>query len=286
MMSNNNSDFLHIAIDIGNSRVKLFDGKRFCALEYSSEENTNVSSQWEQQCRSTIDSFLSDTLNSVIVGISSVNPIMTNTVKSILQERYDDSSIKLVEKEELLAHQHIIDVSNIEGMGSDRIFGLIGAMEHYATALVTIDCGTAFTINAVDDHGVCLGGHILPGLRTQFRALHHFTQQLPEIQPKMYNTADVQEHLRGEIGNTTHSAIQIGVQLGLIGAIKELSLNVYKHLQVDTLTVVFTGGDASFMEPLFRHSMEVHQKDFSVYYQPHLVLEGIQAVLQKLPEHT
>ncbi len=63
-------------------------------------------------------------------------------------------------------------------LGIDRALALVGAGAVYGWPVLVIDCGTAMTFTAGAEQSL-VGGAILPGLRSQFRALHTDTDQLP-----------------------------------------------------------------------------------------------------------
>lgn len=65
-------------------------------------------------------------------------------------------------------------------LGVDRALALIGAGDRWGWPVLVIDCGTALTFTAGVNQRL-IGGAILPGLRSQFRALHAHTDQLPNL---------------------------------------------------------------------------------------------------------
>ncbi len=65
-------------------------------------------------------------------------------------------------------------------LGVDRALALVGAGDRWGWPVLVIDCGTALTFTAGVDQRL-IGGAILPGLRSQFRALHAHTDQLPDL---------------------------------------------------------------------------------------------------------
>ena len=65
-------------------------------------------------------------------------------------------------------------------LGVDRALALVGAGDSWGWPVLVIDCGTAMTFTAGAEGGL-IGGAILPGLRSQFRALHTDTDQLPAL---------------------------------------------------------------------------------------------------------
>ncbi|MGB3311786.1 MAG: pantothenate kinase [Nodosilinea sp.] len=65
-------------------------------------------------------------------------------------------------------------------LGVDRALALVGAGDRWCWPVLVIDCGTAMTFTAGVDQRL-IGGAILPGLRSQFRALHAHADQLPDL---------------------------------------------------------------------------------------------------------
>lgn len=66
-------------------------------------------------------------------------------------------------------------------LGVDRALALVGAGAVWGWPVLVIDCGTALTFTAGADQSL-IGGAILPGLRSQFRALHSHTDRLPALE--------------------------------------------------------------------------------------------------------
>ena len=125
-----------------------------------------------------------------------------------------------------------------ETLGLDRIAAAVGARVLYPEMdLLIIDAGTAITYDLIEKKGIFPGGNISPGLRSRFRALNEYTQNLPLVQE-----ADQWPF----IGQTTEEAIRAGVLNGLIIEIDgmiDLLKNKYPGIQP-----VLTGGDAGFFE--------------------------------------
>ena len=123
-------------------------------------------------------------------------------------------------------------------LGLDRLAAAIGARELFPDqALLVIDAGTALTFDLVEGNGTFAGGNISPGLRSRFRALHEFTQNLPLVEAPGVVLLS---------GRTTEEAIRSGVINGMAlemdGMIELLR---EKHPEIQT---VLTGGDALFFE--------------------------------------
>lgn len=241
------SDNTLVAIDIGNTQVKILLNNRQFSFSY--KEN------WLESIFSTLEA-----QQHCVVGVSSVQP---QRLQELKEQARIQSNCTFIFLEDFIATSSLpIDFSAVEGMGMDRMLGLYGALQHSSPPYITIDCGTAITINVVQRTYRCLGGTILPGITTQLRALHHYTGQLPLVEP-VYRKAST--------GYTTHEAIAIGVLRGASGAIKEIVARIVeKEFQGEEKIPVFiTGGDAPFL------LQEMDTWFMSPIHSPNLVREGI-----------
>lgn len=246
------------AIDIGNTRIKILADNQFFAAE--------LSTNWQETMHKYLWNFSG---KNVILGVSSVNPEAFAQLETELKKR---SNVRWKALQEIMLRQNIVDVAGIQGIGSDRVLSLIGglqyAVEHFpaqVAPILTIDCGTAVTLNALTTRRKCLGGAILPGVGTQLRALHHFTQQLPEVEVGFEDAAS---------GTNTAQAMRIGVVRGIAGAIKEIAGQIVEqHFNHEMPIVLITGGDAGIvLKALETWFIQPH-------HAPHLVLHGASALM-------
>lgn len=246
------------AIDIGNSRVKILTDTGEVVTAGYSENSTD-------ELRSTIEKLRqAHDFREYRWGMSSVVPWMS---EEILPELLGNTTI--VPSAELIANQRVIDVSNVQGAGHDRIFGLIGALRHSKPPLITVDCGTAITINYLDGDGVFQGGAILPGLSTSLRALHERAAQLPLLMPQ--HTVEI-------TGKTTAEAMTIGNYWGACGSIGMIVERIRREAaRGESIRIFMTGGDHELLLPAMSSSHAI-----SI---PYLVLEGIRNVVQAQAEN-
>lgn len=124
-------------------------------------------------------------------------------------------------------------------VGADRIANIAAAVRLLALPAIVVDCGTAITTEIVTAGPRFLGGVILPGRQMARRALHHFTGKLPEA-PMASDDSP------GAVGLNTLSAIRSGVDLGLLGAVRQIVETTIRECGFARCTVVATGGDAPF----------------------------------------
>lgn len=258
------TNFLAGAVDIGNTRIKILADGQFFAAE--------LSGNWQEAMHKYLWNFSG---KQVLFGVSSVNPEASAQLEAELKKRSNIHSNPL---QNILREQSLIDVTGIQGIGSDRVLSLIGAlhhnMEHNAAVvapLITIDCGTAVTVNAANARRKCLGGAILPGVGTQLRALRHFTQLLPEVEPAFEDAS---------LGTNTAQAMRIGVVRGIGGALKEIVERIVAlDFNSESPLIFITGGDAATVRKTLEHWR------FEAIHEPHLVLYGASALMaQRMQE--
>jgi len=234
------------AIDVGNSRIKVKSGKKSIALEY--EQN------WERQVKSFLIQFTDDVL---LIGYSSVNHQKLKSLLPVLKKinAIVVDMMNMAEKQVQLEYQHI------KGIGIDRVLGMLGALSFIKPPFITVDCGTAITINAVDKQGKCLGGTIMAGIGTQLHSLSQRASALNIVELK---------HTKKTVGKDTKSAMSSGIITGTTGAIKEIIRKIEKEEYASKqVPIIITGGEAVYV---FRELKKQRSKTFQ---KKDLVLDGI-----------
>jgi type III pantothenate kinase len=145
-----------------------------------------------------------------------------------------------------------------EKLGVDRWLALLAAHADGRGAACVVDCGTAVTIDVLDDAGRHRGGLIVPGLQLMGECLRTRTRIPPFAMPAA----------RPELGRETGAAIANGALLAVVGAVRETRILAQRILGGTPRLVVAGGaGDAvaaALAEPSER--------------RPDLVLEGLAAL--------
>lgn len=143
-----------------------------------------------------------------------------------------------------------------ETLGIDRVCNVVAINQLKPTGnRLCIDIGTCIKFDFLDENTSYLGGSISPGLRLRFRALNSFTAKLPLLEPT--TKIDL-------IGDSTTTAIQSGVQLGMQAEINGI-INCYKQ-KYHKLMIFITGGDA--------HYFDFEQKS-DIFADENLTIKGI-----------
>ena len=139
-------------------------------------------------------------------------------------------------------------------LGADRWAALIAARARLPGAACVVDCGTALTIDALDQSGMYRGGVILPGLALMRAALL-----------RTQGVRDVVGDAGSALAQSTADGVAAGTLFGLAGAIDRI-LDEQAALLGATPQVLITGGDAQPLRALLRHAVQ---------HAPDLVLEGV-----------
>lgn len=149
--------------------------------------------------------------------------------------------------------------SHPEQLGSDRLAALIGARGSLSGRLGVIDCGTAATLDAVDETGRHRGGLILPGLALARQSLLQRTDSI----------RDIGAASPGVLGRSTAECVANGTRLGLAGALERCMTELERALP--GLGWIATGGEWPELASLI---------DRPVVHDPDLVLKGLVRVLE------
>ena len=145
-------------------------------------------------------------------------------------------------------------------LGIDRIALAAAAFKSYPNKnTLIIDAGTCITFDFINDKNEYLGGAISPGVTMRYKALHQFTDGLPEL------NLQVPEKL---IGSSTKASINSGVIYGVIKEIEGI-ISEYRMKYPD-LTIVLTGGDTNFL---------AKQLKSGIFANQNFLLEGLNSIL-------
>ena len=155
-----------------------------------------------------------------------------------------------------------INVDSPRMVGVDRLLNAIAAnvIRPAGKAVIIVDSGTATTVDVVSAQGTFEGGAILPGFQICSRALHQYAALLPLIP---------NQELDGEaphaLGKNTRDAIKSGLFWGQLGAVKELVQLLSQHLGGNPMVIV-TGGAGRVLAP--------HMSS-GVMHEPFFALQGL-----------
>lgn len=145
-----------------------------------------------------------------------------------------------------------------ERLGVDRWLAVIAARHHYPLPACVVDCGTALTLDVVDENGVHQGGLICPGAELMRRALVQGTADL---------RLDGEEPVSGLLADSTAAAVTLGVRQALGGFVERSVRELERRWS--PLHVILTGGGASRLAA---------DLSLPLHLAPDLVLKGLAVV--------
>lgn len=251
------SDLFRIAVDVGNSSVKL----AFCEREPSDESALRLArfslkqSQLSRELENLASTFPDGARCQWL--LASVNQPGRNIIADwIAEARPADQTCDITHNEIPLR----LDVRFPDRVGIDRVLAAWGAWQMLeAQPAIIVDAGTTITVDLVTADetsskdnanqscevlqgedtirgGVFRGGAIMPGLGLQLRCLHEATDKLPMLSvPESLDALSLP-------GRDTEAAIFAGVTSGVIGGICSM-IDRYRAV-FDPAIVLLTGGDA------------------------------------------
>ena len=239
-----------LAIDIGNTNIKagIFDRQKL--LDHFIASNF-------PEIISSLGSY-----NITAASISSVVPEKTKLIYEEVKSSFDCKPFIITKN---VKFNLDVNYKTPETLGIDRLCSIEGALLSHknldkGTYLITIDFGTATTINIVKYPKLFIGGLISPGIKTLFQSLNIQTSQLPEL------TIDKYESL---IGDDTLTSIASGVVNSTIGLIEKTVQSLLEFSDCEEVIVYATGGMADRLQGYLKQD---------IVYDKFLVLRGISAI--------
>ncbi len=244
-----------LTVDIGNSSIKvgLFTGETL----HKELLSTNSDQDFLIYSRRIKDLIGEHNIDGSI--LSSVVQEYTDLFLPILSSLTEGSPLILSTD---LDMGITFDVDSPERVGTDRVAGAVAAYHRFQRPVVTVDCGTATTINVVDRGERFIGGAIMPGIITMSRCLSEKTSALPSVTFNRPVTP---------LGKDTEGCIISGIVLGTAGAIERIIEEIEGDLGY-RLKIVLTGGSSDMITHLLRRVD---------YLDPDLSLRGLKIIYEK-----
>ncbi len=241
-----------LSLDIGNTNIKsaLFLGNQL--MDFIVHPSINEAIEYINKT-----SFKE-------AAICSVNP----DLQKILSNKISSKGISVFQTNINQKFNLTIKYETLSTLGMDRVCSSVGALEIATNEkiisenqfLITIDFGTATTINLVSPEKQFIGGLIAPGIQTMLKSLNEKTAQLPLPNQESYYRL---------IGNSTNSSIMSGVITATIGMINETVGHLIEDSN-ESLPVIFvTGGNSEFILPLLK---------YKAFFDEALVLKGLKKI--------
>jgi len=222
-----------LLIDIGNSRIKIAAENNGQLEMY--EALNYVPSQILKQFSNKIDELISSPPTTILIS-NVAGPDIDKDLCQWSESKFQLTPIFAVVNDKLCGLVNAY--SQPEKLGIDRWLAMIAASNCFSGPICVVDCGTAVTIDAIDDKKYFLGGVILPGIQVMRQSL-------------IENTHAIGGNATGHIGDVFARDTQQGVSTGSILAIVATIELVVKKLEERTdqkVSCILTGGDAALIQ--------------------------------------
>ena len=182
-------------------------------------------------------------------------------VETLVDKLWDRGLLRLQTRAKCAGVRNAYTVS--EDLGVDRWAAMIAARNMLSGAFCVIDCGTAITIDLVEEDGQHQGGVILPGLVMMQDSLIGSTH-LPL--DKVENSG------RLALANNTRDAVANGVRYACVAAIDRIVQESVQRSGKEPSCVI-TGGDSERILPLLQEPC---------LHEPDLVLKGMDIIAREM----
>ncbi len=216
-----------IAVDIGNSRIKLGLFREGCKTGLP-EPASSLHLDGRQPEFDRLSDWLAAAypyplpISQVERGeerfrwhIGSVNRPAASRLIDWLRDHRGEDEIMLLTSGDLPL---TVRLPRPDMVGVDRLIDAVAAnrLRTHGREAVVVDVGSAITVDLVDADGAFCGGAILPGIAMSARALHEFTDLLPLI-----DMAELAEPPPA-LGTATAATMRSGLFWGAVGGVRQL----------------------------------------------------------------
>ncbi len=219
-----------LTLDVGNTTIALV----------GFDSNTNVI--FSEKIPSDLNFYepLKNALSGMTVScalISSVVPSLTKPLSEAIYELYE--IVPRIITAEMYSGILSFAIPEPEKLGIDRIADSAWAALNYQLPAITVDLGTATTINVISKGSVFLGGMIASGILTSLNSLCEHTAQLPKIELEIPDSI---------IGKNTRECMLSGAVFGAAAMIEGVVSRIEEELG-EQASCILTGGGAVFVKP-------------------------------------
>jgi type III pantothenate kinase len=235
-----------LLLDIGNTHTVagLFqpDGQRIAEVRFRTDPQCTA-----DEYRMQLRQLFSDTLGRNVwemadrAILSTVVPALEATVTKACD------AVPVLSINARLKRDFELDLPHPEQLGADRLCNVAGALSLVKAPMLIVDAGTATTFCLVDVRQAYIGGAIVPGLDTSWRALQARAAKLFSVELIRPDNA---------VGNTTELQIQSGVLQGYEALIEGMADRLLRDAGFAEATLIATGGCTRLIRLSDRFRME------------------------------
>ncbi|MGI6742679.1 MAG: type III pantothenate kinase [Eubacteriales bacterium] len=243
-----------LAVDIGNSRVKVAD--------YAPDGSRSFKSSFTLPRRASVDDCAAALKHLYLLygkspfidgaAISSVVPTLTPSFYGALEKHFGVTPLVIGPGVKTGLN---IRVENAASVGADIVIGAVGALSEFRPPLLIINMGTATTFTGIDSDAMMIGVAIMPGLLMGLDAL---AEKASELSPIALGK------VKSPFGRNTVDSMNSGAILGAAGAVDGY-IDIAAEALVKSgtsdaaVTAVITGGCAKFVAPYLKNKAEFRE---------------------------
>jgi type III pantothenate kinase len=270
-MSARSSHHPLVAVDVGNSRVKLgwFDAP----TAPQSETHPCPTSTLELHPRQPDWSALAAWIDERSAGSHDVRGGAVDFVIGSVQRAACERIVEWLGsggarwRRRVVSHVDLplrVELPEPQRVGVDRLLAAVAVnrLRPPASPALVIDLGSAITVDWITAQGAFAGGAILPGIGMSAQALHEQTDALPLLATRILDRPPE------PLGKSTTEAIESGLFWGAVGGMQEVARRI-SDSQGQRPAIFLTGGAAPAVARYFSDDAQ---------FAPHLVLGGIALV--------
>ena len=295
-------------IDIGNSSIKI----SIDTYNYSDNNNKNLKEDFQDSFSFDKEKDFFETLKKIRRHDDSFADI--NVIDLCYCSVRGNETYRIIKNIKKIFGQNVkyyrisyfdneffsFKYNQLSSYGEDRLALLYYSAYFFGRdAIISIDCGTAMTIDTLIN-GNYSGGFITAGFKLQSSILNMNTRQLPAISLDVIKKYKIDKATSNIFGFSTEQSLSLGSQYAIFGSvllainnfcrlIKENSSNNNKSANSsdigyknsnnsDVIRIVITGGDGIFLkEFLDKFLIDYISSDikFSISYDKNAVLKGL-----------
>ncbi len=237
-----------LVVDIGNSRIK------WAWIRFGKLESPGAADYQDETLKAKLDAVADNLGKPSAVAYCSVGASATGQIlDGWASERFGIEPVRVRATAKGFGVR--CAYPQPETLGADRWAALVACRHLRKGAAVVVDCGTAITLDAINEEGEHLGGVIVPGVTLMRHALTSRTDQIPA------KDSDSREVL----AKSTADGVAAGTLYAAAAAVDRLAVEMGAFLPPDSARIL-TGGASAALEPLMSTEFES---------EPLLVLYGL-----------
>jgi type III pantothenate kinase len=231
---------MNLLVDIGNTRLKWILADQDGLLSAS---NAFLVYKLDSLSESLLPLWASlPCPHKLLIASVAVGPLQSELIE-LAQQLWPNITI-VKPQVSIKAFGVINGYQQPEKLGLDRWLAMLAAQHFYPGFSCIIDCGSAITVDVLNEQGSHLGGIICPGLKLMQASL------AMNISALNVDTTIAQF----QFANNTGAAIANGALYAAVGLIEAVMVRLPSASQV-----IITGGDALAIAPLLRFSNVVDE---------------------------